>query len=238
MDDGAQDTSVSEKLLDMERRQGITKIAMTSHFDCEIETLDDFLNRRKLAVVNLSENCDIRDLDIKLGCEVMFRPGLMTAPLHQLCIQDTKLLLVELPTSFRPPFFEDFLVFLSSLDIRPLLAHVERYRFVQEDPQILLKWIEMGAYTQINAHSLLHNDKRSTLALKLLKWNLAHVVATDTHSLYKRPPDLAEAMAVVKSRLGKEKVKELLDTAEKLFEGRLPAYPGLRMPKRIFGMWI
>ena len=145
MDDGAQDTSVSEKLLDMERRQGITKIAMTSHFDCEIETLDDFLNRRKLAVVNLSENCDIRDLDIKLGCEVMFRPGLMTAPLHQLCIQDTKLLLVELPTSFRPPFFEDFLVFLSSLDIRPLLAHVERYRFVQEDPQILLKWIEMGA---------------------------------------------------------------------------------------------
>lgn len=238
MDDGAPDVCVSGKLLNMERKQNVVKIALTSHFDCEMESVGTFLNRRKKAITEFLENCDVWDFDIKLGCEVMFRPSLMAEALHQLCIQDTKLMLVELPPTFRPPFFEEFLVYLSSLDIHPLIAHVERYRFVQDDPRILIEWIELGAYTQINAHSLLHNDKGSALALKLVKWNLAHVIATDTHSLHKRPPDLEEAIAVVKSRLGEEKAKELLDTAEKLFEGRFPACPGFCMPKRLFGMWI
>ena len=37
----------------------------------------------------------------------------------------------------------------------PLIAHIERYPYVLEDPTLLYDWVAAGAYAQINAGALL-----------------------------------------------------------------------------------
>lgn len=233
MDDGPKSLTDAMALVERAAIQGVDHIALTSHFSCENESVEDFLARREMAFSALREACP-KELTLKRGCEVYFSPLLLTENAEELCLEGTKVLLLELPVLQKPAFLREVLRALVQKGITPLIAHVERYQYVAQDPGILADWVELGALIQVNAQSVLDGG----LARRLIKWGLCHIVASDAHSIRHRPVNLRAALDTVAKALGAEKARELEGNAADLFAGRTVIPGPYRMPKKVMGFWL
>ena len=196
IDDGAKDVSISLRLLEKEYADGVRNIAFTSHFNSEWTTPDAFLQKRAAAYETLTAALptgpEAMQFRFKLGCEVYFSPKLCELDAKALCIGDTSYMLVEFPTTHKPHFIRQTFALLQEQGVLPLIAHIERYPYVLEDPTLLYNWVAAGAYVQINAGALLDSPKLRRTLCKFISWQLVHVISTDTHSLDKRPPRMAD----------------------------------------------
>lgn len=229
MDDGPKDLETARQLLDMQLRQGVRRIALTSHYHPEMEPLDAFLDRREVAFEALQEVCPPQ-LTLKKGCEVYFTPALLNMDAGQLCLEGTNVLLLELPVLQKPAFLAEVLTGLARRGITVLIAHAERYEYVRRDPGILARWKELGAVIQLSSGSMVGDP----LAGKLVKWGLADVLASDAHSPQHRPPDLKKGL----SALDAETARMLGRNADLLFSGlQIPKRP-VHVPKKVLGFWL
>lgn len=84
----------------------------------------------------------------------------------------------------------------------PIIAHPERYAFVDEDYHALHRLRKAGAFLQLNKGSVSGFFGRSTkmAADYILRERLADFAASDAHSPYKRTPELAEFHEYVSER--------------------------------------
>lgn len=227
MDDGPKDIPAALALLEQEYAQGVRNVALTSHYHCEAEDLDAFLARRERAFSALSEAAP-RDMTLKRGCEVFFSPALLSLDVRKLCLEGTSSLLLELPILQKPAFLNEVLLGLTSRGITPLIAHAERYLYVQRDPRLLTEWIDLGARIQVNAGS------DAAFIRKLLRWGLVHVMASDAHHASHRPADLRSGL----NKLSEEDAARLKQNAELFFTGQSVPTGEVRTPKRVLGFWI
>ena len=242
LDDGAQDAAASIELLKLEYDSGIRQIALTSHFDGEKISISDFLKLRQASYIKMKQamansGYTWNDLNLKLGAEVLFSPNLCAIEPEKLCIQDTPFMLLELPTEIMPSYFKETIYQLQARGITPIIAHIERYSYVMKDLPILCDWVDQGIYIQINARTILNNGSQAKLCLNLLKWNLCHVVASDAHSVHKRPPNLNAGLDAVSNRLGQSTANQLIRDADLIFNGNDPIAKKMHYPKKILGRW-
>ena len=229
MDDGPRDLETARHLLQLQLRQGVRRIALTSHYHPEMEPLDVFLSRREAAFEALQNICP-PELTLKKGCEVYFTPALLNMDAGQLCLEGTNVLLLELPVLQKPAFLTEVLTALAQRGITVLIAHAERYQYVRRDPGILARWKELGAVIQLSAGAMTDDP----LARKMVKWGLADVLASDAHSPRHRPPDLKKGL----SALDGETAGALERNADLLFSGRqIPTRP-VHVPKKVMGFWL
>jgi protein-tyrosine phosphatase len=108
-------------------------------------------------------------------------------------------LLVETPYSDWPVSFADIVFRLVTAGIRPIIAHPERNRTVQDDPERLALLARMGALVQVTAASLdgrLGFSSRAC-AERLLDAELVHLIGSDAHSPGLRAVGLSAAVAAV-----------------------------------------
>ena len=79
---------------------------------------------------------------------------------------------------------------LCKVGLRPIVAHPERYSYVQYDPELINKWSRMGCLMQINRGSLLGRFGTSAqeMAIEIVERNFAAIVASDAHSSQMRTP--------------------------------------------------
>ena len=105
--------------------------------------------------------------------------------------------------------------------LRPLLAHAERYPFVQRDPSLLNRLIDRGIPIQINAGSLFlrPDDSERLTAERLLERRMAHVIASDAHNARYRPPVLSAAYARAAEIAGEEYVSWMRGVATAIVGG-------------------
>jgi len=68
--------------------------------------------------------------------------------------------------------------------------------------------LALGVPAQVSAEPLLHLTQRGAV-LKLLRERRAQLIASDTHDPHSRPPNLGDALAVVRRRLGDGKADSL-----------------------------
>ena len=240
LDDGAKDLDVSGDLLRRERTAGVRRIAFTPHFHFERQDMDQFCRRRDAAMAELVQCYPelTSQLELKKGAEVFFSPSLLETDPRPLCLEGTGLMLVELPVTYRPQWTVDVLYQLGAMRITPLIAHVERYPYVMENPSLLVDWIEAGAYTHVNASSLVLHKRRKVQILKMIRHGLVHFVCTDAHSPDKRPPLLGEAMELIQSRCGEQKARQMGEIALGLWSGEQPDQPEPVPMHRLFGRWF
>lgn len=172
IDDGAKDVSVSLELLHKEYEDGVRNIAFTSHFNSERTTVEAFLEKRAAAYARLTEALKEKPMDFrfKLGSEVYFSPKLCELDAKALCMGDTAYMLIEFPTTHKPHFIKQTLYALQEQGILPLIAHIERYPYVLDDPTLLYEWVAAGAYAQINAGALLQDAKLRKKLCKFISW--------------------------------------------------------------------
>lgn len=128
--------------------------------------------------------------------------------LPRLCLGTSRHFLLELPFA---PWSEQLVSQLYELPGRtgltPVIAHIERYLKNQKSQHIEAV-LSMGVPVQVSAEPLLHPLRRGAV-LRLLRERSAQLIASDTHDPHSRLPNLGDALAVVRRRLGDGKADSL-----------------------------
>jgi len=225
MDDGAKTVEDSLAMLRMERSMGVDTVALTPHFYRDRENPKHFLHRRKQSAMLLARRLmelpetERRDLpQMLLGAEVAWWPDMGNwDELPYLCIGSTRHLLLELPfTPWNDRMLHQLYELFGRTGITPIIAHLERYLKLQK-PEHIREVLDLGVPVQVSADVLLRPLARGG-AMKLLRQHQAHLVASDCHDCVNRPPNLAEAMDVLRKKLGESAVKQLIRRADELVE--------------------
>jgi protein-tyrosine phosphatase len=129
-----------------------------------------------------------------------------------LTLNDSHFLLIEFPLDTGTTSFSLIIRRIRDKGYQPVLAHAERYQFVQRDPMILREFIEKGGLIQVNANSFMGNfwSKPRRTAHTLLKKKLVSVIASDGHRAHARQPDLGPAWAYLSKKFKSEEILRLM----------------------------
>jgi len=92
--------------------------------------------------------------------------------------------LLELPFMQYPLYLDEVLFQAQVQGWRPLLAHPERYRYVQASPDVLAPLVQRGVLVQVSVGSLAGEGgpRDREVAQWLLRRGLVHCLASDGHS--------------------------------------------------------
>ncbi len=209
IDDGSRSVKESLELLAMEKAQGIAFVAATPHFYPEEQSVEEFLRARSDAARRLKEALPEDAPTILLGSEVLFYEGMArTEGLSRLCLERTRLLLLEMPWepwSHRTLDAAIALPVLTGLTV--VVAHVERYLPMQKR-DVREKLLESSLLLQCNA-SFFIERKTSRQACRMLSEGRIRFIGSDCHRTDTRPPRLAQAFEVIAERNGPDAPKAL-----------------------------
>ena len=95
---------------------------------------------------------------------------------------------------------------------RPIVAHPERYTYLQRDPEIINRWRRMGCLFQVNRGSLLgrFGGHAQALASELVERGFAAAVASDAHSPRMRTPWMADVRDLLSREFSPRHARMLL----------------------------
>lgn len=132
---------------------GIDLMVATPHFYPRYDSVQDFLRRREHCARELLRALPQGGPEIRIGAEVQLCSNLdRMEELPRLCVQDTNVLLLELPSNFSLRRHEqtvESLIYGRKLTV--VLAHIDRYE--TSTVELLL---DLGCYAQLNVSSLCH----------------------------------------------------------------------------------
>lgn len=218
MDDGSKSVEESVAMLNALSEQGITRVAATPHFYANDESVSEFLGRRQASLEKLSGSLSPQMPQIMLGAEVRYYEGLSRHEnIRDLCLQGTKLLLIEMPECRWSEFaIRELTDIACGGRIIPVLAHIERCIFLQKK-EVLFRLLHNGVLMQINAEFLNGFLSRGK-AVKLLKNNQVHFIGSDCHNMQSRPPDIGKAYQTVFNKLGGDFAEAFNNFIDEFFE--------------------
>lgn len=221
IDDGARDIETAVKLLEMMGAQGITDVIATPHFDARQDDIGYFKQKTARAKEDLelyTRGCNLPN--IYMGSEVYYFKGMgKTQGLYELTLANTRYILVELPSSssIDSGVLRDIADIYDNLGLVPIIAHIERY-YERSHFRELCRLISNGsALSQINAQALLSREQ-GKICKKLIRRGLVTFVATDAHSLERRPPLLAPALGLIADTFGERYRETFIRNSERLCE--------------------
>lgn len=185
VDDGSDDLEGSLDALKLAEKAGFTDIILTPHYikdyyDNSIENTKDKIKELKQEV--LSNNILI---NLHQGNEIYICDDICDLLLAGVpsTLASSKYVLFELPLTNKVFNVTDIIRKLKQNGYKPILAHPERYSYIQENPNELIEYIRAGVLIQSNYGSIVGRygkDTEKTLG-KLLENNMVHLLASDTH---------------------------------------------------------
>ena len=218
MDDGSRSTEESMLMLKALSEQGITRVVATPHFYANDESVASFLARRQASYDELLYNMPDGLPRIIQGAEVRFYDGISRlSDLKSLCIQGTKLLLLEMPFDKWTEYTLRELTDISSDGkVTLVLAHIERYLKFQK-PEVLYRLLDSGILLQINA-SFVNSFFTGRKAINLFKKGAVHFMGSDCHNMNDRAPDIGNALKIIEKKLGSNFKSSFNDYVNEFFE--------------------
>lgn len=219
MDDGAHTLEEALQLLREQKKQGITKVALTPHFYKRREATAHFLARRLDAWEKLQVATRGGDYpELILGAEVAWAPDMSQWPeLEELCYQNTKILLVELPVMpWTDSIFRELYNLEGCRGVIPMIAHLDRY-YYQQKKRDIDHILEMGYPVQVSAEALSSFFFRKH-ALNLLE-NYDGILISDCHNLTSRTPNMAAAVRMVEKKRGTQMANQIKIMTEEVLKG-------------------
>jgi protein-tyrosine phosphatase len=212
VDDGPKSWGIAEAMCRMAGADGIEHMVATPHsndryfYDREyLSSLLLELQRRIGPRPALSLGCDFH-----LSYENM-QSALQTPARYR--IGNTHYLLVEFSNFGIPPQVDEWFTNMSQTGTTPIITHPERNPILQETPQRVLEWIELGCTVQVTASALTGSwgAKARQVAEWLLKEHSVHFLATDAHDTERRPPVLSPARKIVAKQFGETTAHALVE---------------------------
>jgi protein-tyrosine phosphatase len=213
VDDGSKSVEETFMLIKEADRAGITDIILTPHYI--VNSYEQNANTLILLKDKLQQILDKDKINVKLhiGMEVYITDNLIDLLKQNklLTLANSKYLLMELPLNTNVQYLDMVIFKLIENNIIPIIAHPERYKFVQEDPSKVRELIDSGCLIQSNIGSILgiYGKKAKKTIKYLLKNDLINFIATDTHRKNTIYPLLEKGIKKIEKITGKEKAEEL-----------------------------
>lgn len=188
LDDGSQSLQESLAMARMAVESGVTVMAATPH--CTDSGAREIYIAWKLLRLALKENHI--PLKLFLGMEIFGTENTLKLLREKklFTLNGSRYPLIEF--SFHSDGEQETRILrsLCKAGLRPVVAHPERYSYIQYDPEILNKWHHMGCVMQVNRGSLLgrFGVQAQDIALEMVERKFASVVASDAHSPQVRTP--------------------------------------------------
>lgn len=217
LDDGARSIYDTLEMAALAYENGTTRIVATPH--CNIPGIyDNYFGDRYVRAFE-----EARDALRQEGIPVELLPGMEVYATEDvpafltegriMPLNQTRYVLIEFDFGEDPWFVNRILHQVKEVGASPVIAHAERYEFVQEDPGLAFGWMESGYCIQVNKGSFMgrFGRKAEQTAYRLLNHNLITAVASDAHSPVRRTTCMADAY----DALAAEYPRNYLDT---LFE--------------------
>lgn len=223
IDDGAKDLKESLALLKMAQDDGITHMVATPHI--HIGRFNNFSNQLYTNIATLKNEALSSKITIELALAAEVRLDIELMPLILAnkipfigSLNSSNILLLELPHSHVPQGYDKFINWLAKQGINVIVAHPERNRDIQENPFYIERLKQLGCAFQLTASSIegAWGEKAKAISIDMLQKDLVGYVASDAHSVKRRPPILSKAMTIVSNLIGENKAQDLFVTNPKL----------------------
>ncbi|MDC9529399.1 tyrosine-protein phosphatase [Pseudoalteromonas sp. Angola-7] len=209
IDDGAKDLNESLALLKIAQSDGITHMVATPHI--HIGRFNNSLSLLQSNIENLKKEANAAGINIKLAvaAEVRLDIELMSLIMNNKLpfigkINNTNYLLLELPHSHVPQGVDQFIKWLFKNNIKPIIPHPERNRDIQANPYYIERLKQLGCEFQLTASSIQGEwgEQAQIISTNMLKKGWVSYVASDAHSVKRRPPILSKAKQTVRDLIG------------------------------------
>ena len=220
IDDGSRSIEETFNLIKEAEKAGFESVISTSHYMENYYETD--VPEREVWVKAILENLKTKNINtnLYLGNEIYFTDNIieLLEKRKASTINDTSYVLFELPLNAEPMNLYDVIYDMLQYKLVPILAHPERYSFVQKEPELVYDLIEKGVLMQANYGSIIgqYGEKAKMIVRRLLENNMIHFLGSDVHrqnTIYPKIPQILEEIADI---IGEEKLEEITTKNPKL----------------------
>ena len=220
IDNGSRNIEETFNLIKEAKEAGFEGIVLTSHYKEGYYETDT--PERERWVNAITENLRAKGIDIKiyLANEIYITDNMMELLERGKAstINNTCYVLIDLPLDEEPMNLYQVIYSLQENKLIPVIAHPERYEFIQKEPEFVYELIEKGCYMQANYGSILgqYGRKAQLIVRKLLENHSIHFLGSDVHRQGTIYPKMKEALLEIEEIVGKDKLEDLTTTNPKL----------------------
>ncbi|MFC0211169.1 tyrosine-protein phosphatase [Paenibacillus chartarius] len=221
VDDGASDLEESVQMARVAVEEGIKTIVATPHFTNDLMVKIDVVRRKVQELQATLDELGI-PLTLRAGNEIRLESADFV---YRYAEQGTfgyldaerRYVLVEEPWGGYLPESPDIVRWFVSRGTTPIITHPERHPFFRENPALLTALLELGAWTQVSADSLLgkNGDDAQAFAVQLLNEDRVHTLASDAHNI-RRKPNLGEGFRRIREHAGDGKADAILERMSRI----------------------
>ena len=223
IDDGARSEKESLALLEKAKKMGVTDIILTPHYI--IGSNYNANNKKKEALLK-KLSVKIEGIHLFLGNEIYFDKDMLSflKKNEMASLNHSKYILFELPMHQKVSNIFEVIFELKTKGYWPILAHPERYSFIQDDPKMVEKLLRAGVLLQSNLGSLkgYYGKKAKKTIHLLLKHHMVSFMASDIHHeenvFYEELPNMYK---MLEKFLEKEYIDEIFtENAQKIIQNK------------------
>ena len=208
IDDGSRSIEQTIRMLKEAKEAGFTKIISTSHY---MEGYYESDETERIELLNEVQK-NISGIELYLGNEIYITNNMIDLIQNKQAstINNSKYVLFEFPLSAKSMNDKEVVYRLIENGFVPVIAHPERYSYVQDNPEYIEELAEMGALFQANYGSVIgmYGKKAEKTLKKLLKNDLIRFFGTDSHRIdqvYTKMPKILKKLHKV---LSDEEIEE------------------------------
>lgn len=200
LDDGAETLEEAVAMASLAAQSGIYHIVASSHGNYYPYTMEEYRDSFSRLQSTLKE----REIPVKLysGMEIFMdeQAVSMIEKGQLLPVNSTNNLLIEFPFEENPEKVCKYIANLQRKKYNIILAHPERFAFIQKDPELAYYLEETGCILQVNKGSILgeFGEKCRKLVLQMMNDNIVKVIATDAHDTGYRSPSAQNLLRFLK----------------------------------------
>ncbi len=213
VDDGARSVEETFNILKEAQEAGFTDVILTSHF------LLNYYETNAQELIFWKEK--LQEVLKKQGTKINLHSGMEIYITNQmeellenkkiLTLANSRYMLIELPLATNVKYFDYVVYYLEAKGIKPIIAHPERYKCVQKDPDIVEEYIEKGCLIQCNYGSIvnLYGREAEKTIKTILKKNQVHFLGSDVHRENGTYLIILDAIKKIRKIIGENKINEI-----------------------------
>ena len=185
VDDGVENKKHAIDTLDLAEKAGFTDVILTPHYiKGYYDNNKDFISKKIKELKTEVYNSNIL-VNLHQGNEIYVSEDMPQLLSTSVCstLANSKYVLFELPMNNKMINDLNLIMNLKQEGYIPVLAHPERYCYVQENINLICDYVRAGAIIQSNFGSIVGvygRDAKKTVE-RLLENDMVHILATDTH---------------------------------------------------------
>lgn len=210
VDDGPKDWETTEEMLRILNEHDVKVVTPTPHvYEHDWQEIE----QKHRGLAELAKRAETHGIKVHGAAEIWAIPDLperwdKVSPLTY--AGNGKYVLVEFDVSEMPMFAEWLLSQLKVRGVTPVVAHPERYLWVQDDERNLYRLLATGCLLQVSADTFLRADSSVGKTAKWLIQNrLADFIASDWHDP-DTPYPLAQAVQKLMGELSEGELERLV----------------------------